>query len=147
MNGQLPTANFQEETTKGTKRSKGTKEELLWKRSSAFFVAFVVTFVAFVVQAAAQAPEKITEIRVHGNHTTPDADVLKLSGLEPGTEASEARLKEAEQKLKSTHRFEGVELRKRYLSITDPSQVLVMIVIDEHPAVSKTDLTPGPLKK
>ena len=40
-----------------------------------------------------------------------------------------------------------MELRKRYLSITDPSQVLVMIVVDEHPAVSASDLTPGPLKK
>ena len=56
-------------------------------------------------------------------------------------------MKEAERKLKATHRFEGVELRKRYLSITDPSQVLVMIVVDEHPAVSASDLTPGPLKK
>ena len=104
-------------------------------------------FASFAVNASAQAPEKIAEIRVHGNHTTPDADVLRLSGLEPGGEPSEARLKAAEQKLKSTHRFEGVELRKRYLSITDPSQVLVMIVVDEHPAVSASDLTPGPLKK
>jgi outer membrane protein assembly factor BamA len=108
---------------------------------------FFVPFALFVVQTSAQAPEKITEVRVHGNHTTPDADILQLSGLAPGSEASEARLKEAEQKLRATRRFEGVELRKRYLSITDPSQVLVMIVVDEHPAVSATDLTPGPLKK
>jgi outer membrane protein assembly factor BamA len=106
-----------------------------------------VVFVNFVVPAAAQTPEKITEVRVHGNHTTPDADILQLSGLTPGADASEAQLKEAERKLKATHRFEGVELRKRYLSITDPSQILVMIVIDEHPAVSASDLTPGPLKK
>jgi len=109
--------------------------------------ARVAIFACLVVSIGAQSPEKITEIRVHGNHTTPDADVLELSGLTPGAEATEARLKEAEQKLKATHRFEGVELRKRYLSITDPSQVLVMIVIDEHPAVSKSDLTPGPFKK
>jgi outer membrane protein assembly factor BamA len=113
---------------------------------NAFFACFAL-FATFAVNASAQPPEKITEIRVHGNHTTPDADVLRLSGLEPGGEASEARLKAAEQKLKSTHRFEGVELRKRYLSITDLSQVLVMIVVDEHPAVSASDLTPGPFKK
>jgi outer membrane protein assembly factor BamA len=95
----------------------------------------------------AQPAEKITEIRVHGNHTTPDEDVLALSGLVTGVEPSEARLKEAEQKLRATHRFEGVELRRRYLSISDPSQVLVMIIVDEHPAVSAKDLTPGALKK
>ena len=138
-NSQLPTSNSQITTTKNTKRTKKT----YW---SAVFVVFVV-FVSFVVNPKAQAPERITEIRVHGNHTTPDADVLALSGLEPGVEASEARLKEAERKLKDTGRFEGVEMRRRYLSIDDPSRILVMIVVDEHPAVSASDLTPGPLKK
>ncbi len=101
----------------------------------------------FVVSGAAQAAEKITEIRVHGNHTTPDADVLKLSGLAAGADASEPALKEAERKLRTTGRFEGVEMRRRYLSIDDPSRILVMIVVDEHPAVSASDLTPGPFKK
>jgi outer membrane protein assembly factor BamA len=110
----------------------------------AFSVALIsVTSVASV---AAQA-ERITEIRIHGNHTTPDADILALSGLATGDEASPERLRDAEQKLKGAGRFEGVELRRRYLSIADPSQILVMIVIDEHPAVSATDLTPGPMKK
>ena len=146
MNSQRPRPNYQKAATKGTKKLATKNTKITKAFLFVFFVTFVATnFVSFV--AYAQAPEKIAEIRVHGNHTTPDADVLKLSGLEPGGEPSEARLKEAEQKLKSSHRFEGVELRKRYLSITDPSQVLVMIVIDEHPAVSKTDLTPGPFKK
>jgi len=149
MNSQGPTSNAQNGlTTKGTKRSKSTKNSFP-KRCSRFFVVLSACsfFVVFVVPAAAQAPEKITEVRVHGNHTTPDADILRLSGLTPGADAGEAQLKEAERKLKATHRFEGVELRKRYLSITDPSQILVMIVIDEHPAVSASDLTPGPFKK
>jgi outer membrane protein assembly factor BamA len=133
-------------TTKATKNS-ATKNT---KNTKGFLLVIFVTFVAnnFVpVVASAQAPEKITEVRVHGNHTTPDTDILQISGLATGVEPSEARLKEAEQKLRASRRFEGVELRKRYLSITDPSQVLVMIVVDEHPAVSPTDLTPGPLKK
>ena len=138
MNSQVPTHNFQVGLT-----AKNATRNLPGITAVVFFASFAL----FAVNAFAQAPEKITEIRVHGNHTTPDADVLELSGLTPGADASEARLKEAEQKLKATHRFEGVELRKRYLSITDPSQVLVMIVIDEHPAVSKSDLTPGPFKK
>lgn len=144
MNSQVPTANFQvRETTKNAKVAKTAKKI----DQIVLILACFALFANFAVSVHAQASEKITEIRVHGNHTTPDADVLALSGLATGSEVSEARLKEAEQKLKSTHRFEGVELRKRYLSITDPSQVLVMIVIDEHPAVSKFDLTPGPFKK
>ena len=112
----------------------------------ATLVAFAL-FANLAVKTAAQAPETITEIRVHGNHTTPDADVLKLSGLTTGADASEPALEEAERRLKSTGRFEGVELRRRYLSIDDPSRILIMIVVDEHPAVSASDLTPGPFKK
>ena len=149
MNSQRSTPNAQRFfATTGTKRSKRTKKSFLQRSSRVFVVlSACLFFVAFVVPTRAQAPETITEIRVHGNHTTPDADVLTLSGLSPGAEASEARLKEAEQKLRATHRFEGVELRKRYLSITDPSQVLIMIIVDEHPAVSSSDLTPGRIKK
>jgi outer membrane protein assembly factor BamA len=102
---------------------------------------------ALAVPVAAQTAETIVEIRIHGNHTTPDADVLALAGLKPGDEASEARLQEAQQRLRAARRFETAEVRRRYLSIADPSQILVMIVVDEHPAVSASDLTPGPLKK
>ena len=127
-------------TTKGTKRSKGTKSFFeFW-----VFVIFVF-FVPFVVKG--QAQERIAEIRVHGNHTTPEADILALAGLAPGAEASEAQLRAAEKNLKDTGRFEAVELRRRFLSIADPTQILVMIIVDEHPAVSAGDLTPGPLKK
>ena len=122
-----------------------TKDPKITKRSLA--LTCFALFVIFVVNPRAQSAEKITEIRVHGNHTTPDADVLKLSGLTTGADASELVLQEAERKLKSTGRFEGVELRRRYLSIDDPSRILIMIVVDEHPAVSSSDLTPGPFKK
>jgi len=132
----------QSSTTKRSKRSKDTKTSF----DFLFFVTFVC-FVVFVVSTPAQAQERIAEIRVHGNHTTPEADILSLAGLAAGADASEARLREAERKLRDTGRFEGVELRRRYLSIADPSQILVMIVLDEHPAVSATDLTPGPFRK
>ena len=132
-------------TTNSTKGAKFTENSLHTR--TLFFFALFAFFVSFVVQGQAQAPETITEVRVHGNHTTPDTDVLQISGLAAGVEPTEARLKDAEQKLRASRRFEGVELRKRYLSLTDPSQVLVMIVVDEHPAVSTTDLTPGPMKK
>ena len=65
------------------------------------------------LQYAERDAERIAEIRVHGNHTTPEADILTLAGLSTGLDASEARLKLAEQKLENTGRFEGVELRRR----------------------------------
>jgi outer membrane protein assembly factor BamA len=93
--------------------------------------------------AYGQAPERIVEIRVHGNHTTPAADILALSGLAVGEAPADGRLQDAQKRLRDTGRFESVDVRRRYLSIADASQVLVMIVVDEHPAVSAGNLTPG----
>lgn len=114
-------------------------------------VALVVLAWASVATAqtedAKATAERIVEIRIHGNHTTPDADVLALSGLEVGSSATEARLAEAVEKLRSSRRFEAAEVRRRFLSIEDPSAILVMIVVDEHPAVTADDPSPGLLRR
>ena len=110
----------------------------------------VVLLLAMCLAAAsarAQPGEVITEIRVHGNHTTPAADVLALSGLARGAPATEERLAEAERRLHESGRFAGVELRRRLASIEDPSAILVMIVVDEHEAVSDDNLVPGPFDR
>jgi outer membrane protein assembly factor BamA len=105
----------------------------------------LVLYVAFcvLVPCAARAQETISEIRVHGNHTTPDTDVLGLSGLKVGDPASETRLAEAQDALRKSQRFENAEVRKRYRSIDNPSDILVMIVVDERAGVTEDDLTPG----
>jgi outer membrane protein assembly factor BamA len=95
------------------------------------------------VPDVADAQETIAEIRVHGNHTTPDADIIGLSGLKTGEAASDARLAEATQALRTSGRFAAVDVRKRFRSIDDPADILVMIVIDERAGVSARDLTPG----
>ena len=104
-------------------------------------VATIVFFVVMPSLAAAQ--ETIAEIRVHGNHTTPDADVIGLSGLKTGEPASDVRLDEALAALRTSDRFADVEVRKRFRSIDDPSDILVMIVVDERAGISEDDLTPG----
>jgi outer membrane protein assembly factor BamA len=101
----------------------------------------VVGCVFFPTLSSAQ--EAIAEIRVHGNHTTPDADVIGLSGLKTGDSASETRLNEALQLLEKSGRFSNVEVRKRFRSIDNPSDILVIIVIDERAGVSDDNLTPG----
>ena len=101
MNSQRPTSNSQSrEATKGTKSLATKNSKITQSLFLVFFVTFVamnfVTFVAMnFVASVAHAQEKITELRVHGNHTTPDADVLALSGLTPGAEISDAQLKAA----------------------------------------------------
>jgi outer membrane protein assembly factor BamA len=129
--------------TKNTKITKGVRHS---QQTFVFLVSFVALF--FVLSVAnAQPQETIAEIRVHGNHTTPDADVISLSGLATGASASEVILHDAEEKLKSTDRFDNVEVRRRFRSIDNPADILVIIVVDERAGVSTDDLTPGPLKR
>jgi outer membrane protein assembly factor BamA len=96
---------------------------------------------------SAQSADSIAEIRVHGNHTTPDAIVLALAGLAVGDPASDERLKEAEEKLRASGRFDAAEVRRRLRSIADPSDILVILFVDERTAVSTTNLIPGPLAR
>ena len=98
-------------------------------------------------QDTAAGPGVIGEVRIHGNHTTPDADVLAIVGNVVGQPATEALIAEIALRLKTSGRFDGVEVRKRYRSIDDPDDILLMIVIDEVPGVSDLDLTPGPWKR
>ena len=91
-----------------------------------------------------QPAEHIVEIRVHGNHTTPDQDILSIAALDVGETPTPERLAAAEARLRDSHRFETVEVRRRYQSIADPSQILVILLVDELPGVSKDTLLPGP---
>jgi outer membrane protein assembly factor BamA len=97
--------------------------------------------------AAAQTGEVIGEVRVHGNHTTPDADVLALAGLQVGAAVTEATLREATERLDRSGRFDNAEVRKRYRSLENPLDILVIILVDEVDGVSEDNLTPGPLRK
>ena len=109
------------------------------KLAAAALVAF-----ALASPATAQTPERIVDIRVHGNHTTPDEDILNIAGLKVGDAPTAEQLAAAEARLRDSHRFEAVEVRKRYQSIADPSLILVVVLVDEVAGVSKDNLIPGP---
>jgi outer membrane protein assembly factor BamA len=115
----------------------------LWALGSRTGPLLLVVALSAIAPVAAQAQETIAEIRIHGNHTTPDADVLGLSGLKTGDAASDTRLAEAEQALRKSDRFATVDVRKRFRSIEDPSDILVIILVDERAGVTSDDLTPG----
>lgn len=111
-------------------------------------LVILVTVVAMAPAALhAQTSEVLGEVRVHGNHTTPDADVLSIAGLTVGGPITEETVREATTRLERSGRFDNVEIRKRYRSIDNPNDILVVILVDEVTGVSADDLTPGPFKK
>lgn len=91
--------------------------------------------------------ERIESVVVHGNHTTPTVDVLAIIGDVIGQPPSEALLAGIAERLHQSGRFAGVDVRRRFLSIDDPTRVLLVIVVDEHAGVSDDDPTPGAMKR
>ena len=91
--------------------------------------------VTLVLSALAQPspPEVVTEILVHGNVLTPDNEVRRLTGIEIGAAFTPDTPALVVTRLKATHRFERVEVLKRFASIADPSQIVLVVVVDEGP--------------
>ena len=114
---------------------------------NALAVVVSLLLIAPATEAQSPSPEILREVRIHGNHTTPDADVMALAGLTIGTPVSDAMLQAAEARLRASGRFADVEVRKRFRSISDLTDILVIVLVDEHEAVSENDLMPGALKK
>jgi len=111
------------------------------------YVRVLAVCLLAVTPAFAQGPGIVGEVRVHGNHTTPDADVLAIVGDVVGKPATDQLIAEIDSRLEKSGRFDGVEVRKRFRSIENPDDILLMVVVDEVPGIDTFDLTPGPMKK
>ena len=96
---------------------------------------------------AQSSPGIVGEVRVHGNHTTPDGDILAIVGEVIGQPATDALVSGIRERLEQSGRFDGVEVRKRFRSIDNPDDILLMVVVDEVPGIDPLDLTPSPIKK
>jgi hypothetical protein len=86
----------------------------------------------FVPERTPQA-EVITEIRVHGNAYVRDEEVLKLAGIALGQPLPADGLREIEQRLKASGHFETVEIRKRYRSLENATDVALILLVHERP--------------
>ena len=111
-------------------------------------IAGIVLLAALAAQsAAAPGAERVVAVRVHGNHTTPDAEILHLAGVQAGQASTPALPGQVRARLAATGRFRHVEVRKRFASVADPSAVLLVIVVEEHEGIAVDVPRPGPLRK
>jgi outer membrane protein assembly factor BamA len=82
---------------------------------------------------AAIAIETIVAIQIHGNTLTPDEEIRRLAAIEVGATVDEHTVDAVAERLRATKRFERVQVLKRFASIADASQVLLVIIVDEGP--------------
>lgn len=95
----------------------------------------------------AASGEVIAEVRVHGNYRTPDEEVLRIASVSPGAALPAGGTGAVAERLRASGRFEAVDVRKRYRSMTDDSQVALIIIVTERPGVEKGGVMPGPITR
>jgi outer membrane protein assembly factor BamA len=99
---------------------------------------------ALALHAGLQAPQEVlVEIRVHGNVLTPDDEVRRLIGLEIGMPIAEDTPASVAGRLRASRRFERVEVLKRFASISDPTQIVLVVILDEGPVKIESSAAPG----
>ena len=79
------------------------------------------------------ATETVVEIRIHGNNSVPDDEVLELAGIALGDFVDSAELDAVARRLATSGRFETVEVHKRYRSLTATDRIALVIVVRERP--------------
>ena len=84
---------------------------------------------------SAQAPLVVEEVRVHGNHSTPDEEVLRIAALVVDTPLPPGEVDAARLRLERSGRFSSVEIRQRSRYIDQPSRVALVILVAELPSV------------
>ena len=97
------------------------------------WAALVLLLLARPDVPARQAAETIAAIQIQGNTATPDEEVRRLAGVRIGIPFDETTADAVAARLRAAKRFDRVEVRKRFTSIADPSQITLVIVVDEGP--------------
>jgi outer membrane protein assembly factor BamA len=92
-------------------------------------------------------PEIVREIRVHGNSAIADAGVLKIAGLSLDAPLPPDGVSAIEKRLKGSGWFETIEVRKRYRSLSDPSDVAIVLLVHEKATVTASPATGVPQKR
>ena len=89
-----------------------------------------------VLVQLAVAIETIVEIRVHGNRSIPDEEVLALADIVVGDQVGQDLISAIERRLEESGRFETFDVRKRYQSLTTTDQVSIILVVRERPVAA-----------
>ncbi len=96
----------------------------------------LVFAVAPAAGAQTEQPQTIAGIRFHGNYSIPDAELLRVAGVDIGDPLTAATRRLIEQRLRDHDRVGSLEIRERYRSLNDTSQVVLLIVIKESVSVA-----------
>lgn len=107
----------------------------------------VILALSFWDPASVLQSEVVAEIRIHGNLATPDDEVRRMAGISIGAAVTPGTVAGVAERLRATNRFRRVAVLKRFASIADPTQIVLVIVVDEGPVrIEMTGITAAPTR-
>ena len=83
----------------------------------------------------------LVDLRVHGNQSLTDEEIHALAGVTVGDPVTVDTAEEIERRLEASGRFESVQVRVRYLSLTATDEVALVVVVRER----STPVGAGPI--
>lgn len=98
-------------------------------------------------QAAVQSVEVIAEVRVHGNHLTPDDEVVQIAGVVIGAPFTATTIADVTARLRASRKFDTIEVLKRFASIDDPAKIVVVMIVNEGPVRITLPDAPGEMPR
>jgi hypothetical protein len=98
----------------------------------------------FVPEVGSQSQEVIAEIRVHGNAYLRDDEVLKVAGISVGQPFPADGERLIEQRLKASGHFDTIEVRKRYRSLDNTTDVAIILLVHERPGYTSETIEERP---
>ena len=96
-----------------------------------WLVLALTLFAGRSAESLALQQEVVTDIQVHGNLVTTDDELRRMTGVVIGTPFEPAMIDAVVDRLRGTKRFESVQVLKRFASIADPSQIVLVVIVDE----------------
>ena len=79
------------------------------------------------------AAQVVAGIQIQGNTATADDEVRRLAGVQVGMPFDDTTVAAVAERLRKAKHFDRVEVLKRFASIADPSQIMLVIIVDEGP--------------
>jgi outer membrane protein assembly factor BamA len=112
----------------------------------AIALLLAATGAAFAQQVPAPASSQVVaDVRIHGNYRTPDAEVVRLSGVVIGQPLPAGGAQAIEARLRKSDLFVHVEVRIRFRTLDESGPVAVVIIVQEIPgSVIDIDIPTGP---
>jgi len=80
---------------------------------------------------------EIVEIRIHGNYSMPDAEILTIAAAAVGDRLEASALTAIETRLRDSGRFGDARAEWRYRSLTRRDRVVLLLTVHEKLAASK----------